>query len=201
MIDSLLQHQKKAEESTILTRLALTNGSSKVKPYAVLTLHRASTVDDQNRLAQVVDAMAEISKDLPIIFPVHPRTRSRVAAYGLGNQFRNVSLHGDAVHGEANGIIATQPLGYLDFLHLMSGARVVLTGFRRNPGRDDDPRCSLCYPSGFHRASRDGDAGYKRARRSDKRKDNRTNPRAAAWQAVKGSPAAPLGWESLSKNR
>lgn len=127
MIDNLLQHQKEAAMSPILDILALGNSNSSVRPYGVLTLHRPATVEDSKRLTEVLDAVIEISKDLPIIFPIHPRTRNRIAACRLENQFRHVSLSGDAPKENRSGIVAVQPLGYLDFLHLMSCARVVLT--------------------------------------------------------------------------
>jgi UDP-N-acetylglucosamine 2-epimerase (non-hydrolysing) len=127
MIDSLLHHREKAEESTILTRLALARGTSDVRPYGVLTLHRPSTVDDPKKLMEVIEAVIEVSRDLPIVFPVHPRTRSRITACGLQKQFGSESLCKDNGIGESNGIIVVQPLGYLDFLRLTSCARVVLT--------------------------------------------------------------------------
>ena len=127
MIDSLLRHRKKADESTILNRLALAGGNSNMKPYGVLTLHRAATVDDPERLKEIVMAVAEVSKDLPIVFPVHPRTKSRIAAFGFQGDFRWVHLSLGTSEENACGIIAVDPLGYLDFLRLMSSARVVLT--------------------------------------------------------------------------
>ena len=71
--------------------------------------------------------MAEVSKGLPIVFTVHPRTKSRIAAFGFQGDFRWVRLSTDTSNKNARGIIVVEPLGYLDFLRLMSSARVVLT--------------------------------------------------------------------------
>lgn len=127
MIDNLLRNRQKAAKSTILSRLGFGDGDSEPRPYGVLTLHRPATVDDQKQLKEVLEAVAEISRDLPIVFPVHPRTRIRMATSGLAKLVREVELQEDASIREAAGIHAIASLGYLDFLHLMSRARVVMT--------------------------------------------------------------------------
>ena len=127
MIDSLLRHRRKAEESSILKDLGLTGGNHGITPYGVLTLHRAATVDDPDRFREILEAVLEVSKGLPIVFPVHPRTKSRIAAFGFHGDFRWAQLSAGTPTENARGIIAVEPLGYLDFLRLMSSARVVLT--------------------------------------------------------------------------
>jgi UDP-N-acetylglucosamine 2-epimerase (non-hydrolysing) len=127
MIDSLLRHRRKAEESVILKDLALESGSHAVSSYGVLTLHRAATVDDPDRLREILEAVIEVSRSMPIVFPVHPRTKSRIAAFGFQNDFRWLQISTGPSAENAAGIIAVEPLGYLDFLRLMSCARVVLT--------------------------------------------------------------------------
>ena len=127
MIDCLLRHRRKAEESSILKDLGLAGGNHGATPYGVLTLHRAATVDDPDRFCEILEAVAEVSKGLPIVFTVHPRTKSRIAAFGFQGDFRWVRLSTDTSNKNARGIIAVEPLGYLDFLRLMSSARVVLT--------------------------------------------------------------------------
>jgi UDP-N-acetylglucosamine 2-epimerase (non-hydrolysing) len=106
MIDTLLEHRVKAEQSDILERLGIDG------EYGVVTLHRPSNVDDPIQLAMLLEALNEVSTDLPLIFPVHPRTRARLAEHGIP---------------VADGIRLVEPLGYLDFLKLQSSARVVLT--------------------------------------------------------------------------
>lgn len=111
MIDTLLANRAKADASTILDDLSLAPGQ-----YAVLTLHRPSNVDDPATLSGMLGAMEQIAADMPIIFPCHPRTLKNIAALGLANRY-------DA----AEGLRVVEPMGYLDFLKLMSQAALVLT--------------------------------------------------------------------------
>jgi UDP-N-acetylglucosamine 2-epimerase (non-hydrolysing) len=83
------------------------------RPYALMTIHRRSNIEDRSRLSAIVHAMVEVSKTIPVVFPVHPHTRKSISQYGLGDTLRN--LH------------TTRPLGYLDFLKALSGAEFVLT--------------------------------------------------------------------------
>lgn len=115
MIDTLLQHLERAQESTILDdlrRQGCLNGDG----FAVLTLHRPSNVDDPAVFSRILDALDVIQRDMPIFFPVHPRTRKNIAALGLQARVDSLSnLH------------LLDPIGYLDFLKLQSSARIVLT--------------------------------------------------------------------------
>lgn len=111
MIDTLLQHRKRSELSTVLEDLKLAD-----KHYSVLTLHRPASVDDPQVLNRVLSALTRIGRELPIVFPVHPRTRK--------------VLQATLIAGERNGdswLRLTDPMGYLDFLKLMAHARMVLT--------------------------------------------------------------------------
>ncbi len=114
MIDSLLEHLKIAEKSDIRERLGV-SGSD----YAVLTLHRPSNVDDRAIFTGIADALVAIVEKLPIIFPVHPRTRAKIIEFGID------TLPTGRV--SAFGIQLIEPLGYLDFMRLYSGAKLVLT--------------------------------------------------------------------------
>jgi UDP-N-acetylglucosamine 2-epimerase (non-hydrolysing) len=107
MIDTLLACRARCEDSPILENLGL-----KDRSYAVLTLHRPANVDQPPMLHGIMTAMARLQKELPVVFPVHPRTRN--------------ALNGQANESMGN-LIFTEPLGYLDFLKLMSHARLVLT--------------------------------------------------------------------------
>jgi UDP-N-acetylglucosamine 2-epimerase (non-hydrolysing) len=108
MIDSLFAQLRRAESSTVREDLEVAN-----RDYAVLTLHRPSNVDDRETFSRLLDALEAISEHLPIIFPVHPRTRARIDEFGFSER--------------ANKLRLIEPLGYLDFLRLYSGARLVLT--------------------------------------------------------------------------
>ena len=111
MIDSLNKQLERAKASSVRQNLGVAD-----RDYAVLTLHRPSNVDDRETLKRILRALEEIGKRVPIIFPVHPRTRKMMTELGL----ESPSL-------AANGLRLIEPLGYLDFLRLYSGARLVLT--------------------------------------------------------------------------
>ncbi len=111
MIDTLLRSRERADRSTILEDQGLEAGG-----YAALTLHRPSNVDDPVVLARILDALEEIQRELPIVFPLHPRTRGSLERSALGR--RAAALP---------NLRLMEPLGYLDFLRLMSSAAVVLT--------------------------------------------------------------------------
>jgi UDP-N-acetylglucosamine 2-epimerase (non-hydrolysing) len=112
MIDSLFSQLKRAESSGIREELQIAG-----RDYATLTLHRPSNVDDPVVFSRILDALEQISHRLPIIFPVHPRTRARLDEFSLTERVARL--------GENLRLI--EPLGYLDFLRLYSGARLVLT--------------------------------------------------------------------------
>lgn len=111
MIDSLYKHLERARQSRIKEQLGLTE-----KAYAVVTLHRPANVDDPIVFVRILDALEKISEQLPIVFPVHPRTRKTIAELGLGVRLEKIS-----------GLSLVEPMGYLDFLSLYSGARLVFT--------------------------------------------------------------------------
>jgi UDP-N-acetylglucosamine 2-epimerase (non-hydrolysing) len=126
MIDTLLRHRSKAQESTILQDLQLADGRE-AKPYAVLTLHRPANVDDKTVFSRMLDAFLEISKRMPVIFPAHPRTLKRIQDDDLGDYFVDHFVQGPEPWDSRVRIRLVPPLGYLDFLNLMSEAKVVLT--------------------------------------------------------------------------
>ncbi|MCA9542307.1 MAG: UDP-N-acetylglucosamine 2-epimerase (non-hydrolyzing) [Myxococcales bacterium] len=110
MIDALLSHREKAAKSTVLTDLGLQRGG-----YAALTLHRPANVDDPEVLAGLFGIIEKVAAEQPIVFPAHPRTLDRMAAFGLRARL------------EAADIRVVPPMGYLDFLHLVEHARIILT--------------------------------------------------------------------------
>ena len=119
MIDALQSARRRWERSPIFDTLGLEPGSS----YAVLTLHRPSNVDDTGRLASFVDALETLARHIPIIFPVHPRVKQQLTRRGHPGVAQADS------HGRCHekGITYIDPLGYLDFVALVSRARLVLT--------------------------------------------------------------------------
>ena len=107
MIDSLLSHKEASRRSPILRHLGLAE-----KGYATVTLHRPSNVDEPASFARLLDLLGTIAREMPVIFVVHPRTRTRL---------QELRLEPPA------GVRLVDPLGYLDFLALMSGSAAVLT--------------------------------------------------------------------------
>jgi len=119
MIDALQNSRRRWERSPIFDTLGLGPSSS----YAVLTLHRPSNVDDTGRLASFVDALETLARHIPIVFPVHPRVKQQLTRRGhLG-----VAQADSYGRCHEKGITYIDPLGYLDFVALVSRARLVLT--------------------------------------------------------------------------
>jgi UDP-N-acetylglucosamine 2-epimerase (non-hydrolysing) len=111
MIDTLLCNKDKALRTQALDSFGVEAGQ-----YVVITLHRPSNVDDPAVLDNILQAVERLQEKLPVIFPVHPRTRARIEAFGFKERVSILpNLH------------TCEPLGYLDFLHLLARALVVLT--------------------------------------------------------------------------
>jgi UDP-N-acetylglucosamine 2-epimerase (non-hydrolysing) len=111
MIDTLLRFRDATRARRAAARYGLEG-----RDYAVLTLHRPDNVDEQGQLGRVLDAVVSISRRTPVIFPMHPRTRKQLAGTELGRRLE-----------AAEGVVLADPLGYLDFVGLLDGARLVLT--------------------------------------------------------------------------
>jgi UDP-N-acetylglucosamine 2-epimerase (non-hydrolysing) len=107
MIDTLVRILPKADASEVFKK----TGIASSQPYVLVTLHRPATVDSSEVLEGVIEALAAIAADYPVIFPVHPRTRARL------NQ-RWLSIR---------GLHLIEPLGYLEFLALERDAHLVIT--------------------------------------------------------------------------
>ncbi|HLI57762.1 MAG TPA: UDP-N-acetylglucosamine 2-epimerase (non-hydrolyzing) [Actinomycetota bacterium] len=107
MVDSLLQNLERAMASTVLDQIGVRG------QYGLVTLHRAGLVDDPLRLRTILLTLGDIAADIPLVFPVHPRTRAQLHGLGLPEAGRAITL--------------TDPKGYLDFIRLEAGASIVLT--------------------------------------------------------------------------
>jgi len=144
MIDSLLLFKKAAGKSPILDRLGLSrtaknavSGITATIPYALCTLHRPANVDDDDAFTNILKALADISTSIPILFPCHPRTKNRIADLNLDGFFNHVSpidmSDSQISHHPAKNtrikesINLIEPLGYLDFLQIMSHSKIVFT--------------------------------------------------------------------------
>jgi UDP-N-acetylglucosamine 2-epimerase (non-hydrolysing) len=110
MIDSLIKFKPNIEKSDVLSKYALEQGK-----FLVMTFHRPANVDNREKLTRILNALNTISKDIKIIFPIHPRTVKNAEAFGLKHLI------------ESNQIILCEPQGYLDFMKLISSAKGVVT--------------------------------------------------------------------------
>ncbi len=108
MIDTLHAHLPRARRLGVPRAMGLERGG-----YALVTLHRPSNVDEPETLARLLRALSRIARELPVVFPVHPRTRARLSDPALAQAAAPLRL--------------VEPQGYLEFLSLSSGARLVLT--------------------------------------------------------------------------
>lgn len=111
MIDTLLAHRERARALNVPERFGVTR-----RKYGLLTLHRPSNVDDETTFERLMGAIETISRDVPFIFPVHPRTRPMIQRSAIAS--RMVA---------SSALRPIDPLGYLDFLGLMESSRVLLT--------------------------------------------------------------------------
>jgi UDP-N-acetylglucosamine 2-epimerase (non-hydrolysing) len=133
MIDSLVRYQEKAKTTTILEDLGLRTSDSglataaerqlstsdyglSTSDYIVMTMHRPANVDTKEGLESILELIELSSKDTKIIFPIHPRTRAHMEKFGLAERL-----------DQLQNLIMTEPLGYLEFIQLMSNATAILT--------------------------------------------------------------------------
>lgn len=111
MIDSLAHYREKAQLSPVMADFSLLP-----KAYTLVTLHRPSNVDVRENLEKILTIFESLASETQFLFPVHPRTRARIAEFGLQARF-------DAI----DTLTLCDPIGYLDFLKLMDNAALVLT--------------------------------------------------------------------------
>ena len=111
MIDSLVQYREKSKNSNLLNELKL-----KSREYILTTIHRPSNVDQKENLQKILTIFDGFQTDIPIIFPMHPRTQKNIEMFGLKERFDNFK-----------NVKIVEPIGYLDFINLMANAKFVLT--------------------------------------------------------------------------
>ena len=125
MIDSLVRYQEKAKSSSILVELDLqtsdlenrrdTSGLHETD-YIVMTMHRPANVDTETGLKAILELIELSTAKTKVVFPIHPRTRSNMAKFGLED---TLTLN--------KNLILTEPLGYLEFIQLMTHSKAILT--------------------------------------------------------------------------
>jgi UDP-N-acetylglucosamine 2-epimerase (non-hydrolysing) len=116
LADALRLYRRHVKRAEVLGQVFKGRRSNDPPVYAVLTLHRPANVDDPAVLCRVLRSIERIAKIAPVVFPVHPRTQQRLQTM-LSAQGR----------GGGAGLICTAPLGYIDFIRLLSGAKLLLT--------------------------------------------------------------------------
>ncbi|HPF90833.1 MAG: UDP-N-acetylglucosamine 2-epimerase (non-hydrolyzing) [Flavobacteriales bacterium] len=111
MIDTLVAFEDRIQASDVLQRLQLDGGGQ-----VLMTIHRPATVDDPDRLADLVDLVEDVSKDHPIVFPVHPRTMANLRRFGLHERL-----------GRVRGLHLAEPMDYFAFQKLIATCAFVIT--------------------------------------------------------------------------
>jgi UDP-N-acetylglucosamine 2-epimerase (non-hydrolysing) len=111
MIDTLLVQKERALEMDVVAKYGLSPHG-----FGLLTLHRPSNVDKREVFRGILDALEEIQRHIPILFPAHPRTMKQLQEFGLASRLAAMA-----------NLRVTEPLGYLAFLNLMANAKMVLT--------------------------------------------------------------------------
>jgi UDP-N-acetylglucosamine 2-epimerase (non-hydrolysing) len=119
MIDSLRRCLAAAGESGLLDRLGLVE-----RGFGLCTLHRPSNVDHAGVLEPLLDTFAEVAAEMPVLLPLHPRTRERIARFGLGERIASLTPGRSA---PARGLVGIEPLAYLEMLQALRAAAFVLT--------------------------------------------------------------------------
>ncbi len=110
MIDSLVMARKNIEKLDVYSTFGCEKGK-----FGLVTLHRPSNVDSRNVLAELCDHLVDISKKMPLIFPVHPRTLGKLAEFGIDSLSNAENIH------------LTEPLGYNDFMNLVFNSKMIIT--------------------------------------------------------------------------
>ncbi|MEZ4937849.1 MAG: UDP-N-acetylglucosamine 2-epimerase (non-hydrolyzing) [Crocinitomicaceae bacterium] len=111
MIDTIVEFNRQISESTIANELNLEHGK-----FVLMTIHRPSNVDSKEGLLKLLELLNELKHDFKIVFPIHPRTRSKIDSFGLNKQF-----------DEIKELIYTEPMSYFDFQNLVLNSAFVLT--------------------------------------------------------------------------
>ena len=106
MIDTLVRFRDRLDAESVRSRLAVG------ERFGIVTLHRPANVDDRERAGAIVTALAEVARDVSLVFPVHPRGRTILTSVGLL---------------DVPNLVVTDPLGYLDFMSLVASAALVIT--------------------------------------------------------------------------
>jgi UDP-N-acetylglucosamine 2-epimerase (non-hydrolysing) len=111
MIDTMVAFEENIENSDVMDQYGLKSGE-----YILMTIHRPATVDNVEGLTKLIELIEELTKNKQIVFPIHPRTVSRLASFGLEERLRSNEK-----------LILTEPMGYFSFQKLIKYAALILT--------------------------------------------------------------------------
>jgi UDP-N-acetylglucosamine 2-epimerase (non-hydrolysing) len=128
-IDTLLRHRARVADSSILSDLQLSNGSS-TRPFALLSLQHLSDTAGKGKLLQLQRAFSQIAQHMPVIFPASPAVMKSIHEADLGDYFIDHFLDGPEPWDARVRIRLIPSLGYFDFVRLMTAAKVVLADSR-----------------------------------------------------------------------
>jgi UDP-N-acetylglucosamine 2-epimerase (non-hydrolysing) len=111
MIDTLMRNLVKLDKGEYAPSQRIKDFCGRERRYGVITLHRPSNVDSREIFTKIWDAISAVSRKVPLLFPVHPRTRAKLESFGI----------------DCTGIDIVDPVGYLEMLYAVRGATLVLT--------------------------------------------------------------------------
>lgn len=123
MVDSLVSHINRAHKLKTLEKIGISKNGHSPPHYGLLTMHRPSNVNNAKILTGLLETVSLLSKEIPIIFPAHPRVAKQISRMNLDQNFRNK----DGQITDKMGFSMTKPLSYLDMLNLMQSALFVIT--------------------------------------------------------------------------
>jgi UDP-N-acetylglucosamine 2-epimerase (non-hydrolysing) len=121
LADSIYSQIGIASQRPILSNLGLNK-----KQYAVLTMHRPSNVNNEETLFRLINAIKRIAERIPMIYPIHPRSRKSLKQFGLESGLSLIDINQKQSINKP-GLYIIEPLGYLDFLQMESNAKIVIT--------------------------------------------------------------------------
>jgi UDP-N-acetylglucosamine 2-epimerase (non-hydrolysing) len=116
MIDSLVEFEDKFDDSPIIQELDLTKQN-----YSLITIHRPFTVDNKDRLFEMMDSLVDVSKEIQCVFPIHPRTKNTLIESGAFSEYQ------EGFSDTESKIKIIEPLGYIDFMCLQKNSKFIIT--------------------------------------------------------------------------
>jgi len=193
MVDTLLSHQAKAEESAILDKLGLRRSSCRagVRPYALVTLHRPSNVDNPKTFGGILEALALLARKLPILFPVHPRTAHRIREFALESSVRLAEEICLWIFKALRSIVSRHSGISISFA--LRHTPVSFDRLRRSAGGNDRFECPMCHTARKYRKT-----GYRQRRNECLSRDAKgrhlASGRREVTRVAKERRSEVLGW-------